>query len=92
MAKVTFAKAEIQRVEFVKHSTSGNPQYRITFNTYNGNKSEPIRMSFSMLTEANAGFAYNLDELRYNQGAPKWATIEASRTETRDRIIGIKEI
>lgn len=91
MAKITFEKAEIQRVEWVKNTGAGNPQYRITFNTYSGHRDDLIRSSWSMLTEANAGWAWGIDAMRYNRGEPKMATIKASRTETRERITDLEE-
>ena len=92
MAKIIFEDVEIVRVEWVKNSTAGNPQYMVTFNSYSGHKDDLTRNSWSMLTVANAGWAYSLDEARYNNGEPKRATLEVSRTEKRNRIIDFTEV
>lgn len=92
MAKIIFEDAEIVRVEWVKNSTNGNPQYRVTFNSYSGHKDDLIRSSWSMLTVANAGWAWAIEELRYNNGEPKRARLEVSKTEKMDRVIDFTEI
>lgn len=92
MSKITFPKAEIQHVEWVKNSMNGNPQYRITFNTYSGQKNDLIRNSWSMLTEANANFAYAISENRYNNGTPKTVILDATRSTTRSRITNLTEL
>ena len=92
MYKQIFKNTEIQHVEWVKNSSSGNPQYRITFNSYSGATNELVRHSWSMLTAANAGWAYGIIESRYNNGTPKLVTLEVSLTQLRERITNFTEL
>lgn len=69
---IEFTEAYIDHIAWVKNTTNGNPQYRITFHTLSGSEAEPIRNSWQYLTKANAGFAWGLTE-KYNHGAARRA-------------------